>query len=522
MPGEPRPSGLHGAPLARWMWPFVVVALAAQLSAAGIADLHSGSEYAASCIVLGARVIVVALLFQLGLGRAARLVAPLGYLASLLLLFASQAGAGGGLRSLVLLPIVWGALYHRTWEAVVIAVGAVAVLGGAAALAGEAAAVTARLVLLWGSMGALVVISVQSLRRWLGAALAEREYALRRAETLGAITEALNSTLDPQTVVGTALRKVCDLTGVQDRRVRYLQEREGDLVALEAPEDGLTPRTVASSGHERERFAEARRTRSAARGRLPEAEGGRPPARAPDPVGPVNGRPATRPDERRSRPGGGFGTWIPVIAEDSVHGVLAIESTAGQMAPGELSLLGTIGQILELSLGNALAHERTERASMTDHLTSLANRRGLELLVNERRGRRPAGVLSVDVDDLKGANDTHGHDAGDEVIVAVARAIESVLRGGDVAARVGGDEFAVVIFDAGPEATATAARRMLDALARAPAGAHPARASVGIAHAGPEESVEDALRRADEAMYEAKRAGGMRLLIARDAPVGAG
>ncbi len=129
--------------------------------------------------------------------------------------------------------------------------------------------------------------------------------------------------------------------------------------------------------------------------------------------------------------------------------------------------------------------------------------------MRERRGRRPLAVLAIDVDGLKDVNDSYGHAAGDELLLQVADAIGSVLRSGDVVARVGGDEFACVVFDPDEYGGAYVAGRILDAVRAAPQRPHPPRVSIGVASVAPVGSFGAGMHRADAAMYEAKRAGGM-------------
>jgi len=98
---------------------------------------------------------------------------------------------------------------------------------------------------------------------------------------------------------------------------------------------------------------------------------------------------------------------------------------------------------------DAMLSEMSELAS-TDPLTQLANRRVLskhleEVLAGSVEHHIPAAVLLIDVDGLKRINDVHGHDTGDAVLVETARRIESITRSEDMASRVGGDEFVLVI-----------------------------------------------------------------------------
>jgi diguanylate cyclase (GGDEF)-like protein/PAS domain S-box-containing protein len=158
-----------------------------------------------------------------------------------------------------------------------------------------------------------------------------------------------------------------------------------------------------------------------------------------------------------------------------------------------------------------LTHQATH-----DPLTGLANRQLFdELLVRAvyrtDRSRAPAMVLYVDLDGFKDVNDAFGHQAGDRVLAETARRLEGVVRPGDVVARLGGDEFAVLCENL--QATSDAARiaeRVVEALRRpipVASGVAIVTASVGVAVALPGEAAGAVVGRADQAMYEAKRAG---------------
>ena len=149
-------------------------------------------------------------------------------------------------------------------------------------------------------------------------------------------------------------------------------------------------------------------------------------------------------------------------------------------------------------------------------MTGLANR---ELFRNDlvkamaRAERRPGSValLYLDLDNFKMVNDTLGHEAGDVVLKAVAACLEDVIRPSDTAARVGGDEFAIILDDVdGLEATIPIADRLFEALQKMPLPDQslPVHASIGIAVSGEHAlDLDHLLRNADYAMYEAKAGG---------------
>ncbi|WP_432959309.1 diguanylate cyclase [Micromonospora haikouensis] len=120
-------------------------------------------------------------------------------------------------------------------------------------------------------------------------------------------------------------------------------------------------------------------------------------------------------------------------------------------------------------------------------------------------------LLAIDVDGFKAVNDTYGHQAGDRLLVGLARALEAALRQGDELYRIGGDEFVAVIEVNRPEEAVRIAERLAEA-----ARGTGRTISVGVALPRPGESPEQALRRADQALYAVKRQGrdGVRLAAA--------
>lgn len=170
-------------------------------------------------------------------------------------------------------------------------------------------------------------------------------------------------------------------------------------------------------------------------------------------------------------------------------------------------------------------HLEVQRLANTDELTGLANARrfraelGAEMVRAGRYGR-PLALLLVDCDDLKLVNDGHGHGDGNRVLREVGRLIARTVRGPDLAARWGGDEFAVLQ----PEGTLDGARVLAERIRQAVRGLQlssskgqpiPLSVSIGIAVSPAMGQTEESLfAAADHGLYEAKRAGKDRVLSA--------
>jgi diguanylate cyclase (GGDEF)-like protein len=159
-------------------------------------------------------------------------------------------------------------------------------------------------------------------------------------------------------------------------------------------------------------------------------------------------------------------------------------------------------------------HERFRALALTDPLTGLANRRRMEEELRRRAGDDPHCVLlALDLDGFKGVNDVRGHDVGDMVLVAVAGRLRAAIRPGDLAARMGGDEFSVLVA-AGPEQAEAIARRLLADLVRPydlPGGTVHISSSIGLAVAAAAGDLPTLQRDADVALRFAKRRGKNRV-----------
>lgn len=174
-------------------------------------------------------------------------------------------------------------------------------------------------------------------------------------------------------------------------------------------------------------------------------------------------------------------------------------------------------------LAAALARERQlgrelAQAAVTDPLTGLYNRRGIEqesgrMVVDARASEWPLAVLTLDIDRFKEINDTFGHSAGDRVLVRVAERIRDELREGDCVGRFGGEEFIVILANADLMSARQVAERIRQNIEGADltdcVGSSLHRTvSIGVAPVDlAPDGLSDAIRAADAALYEAKRSG---------------
>ncbi|HZD80414.1 MAG TPA: GGDEF domain-containing protein [Actinomycetota bacterium] len=219
--------------------------------------------------------------------------------------------------------------------------------------------------------------------------------------------------------------------------------------------------------------------------------------------------------------------WVAVFGRPRELGLVVLGAGVALGAPvvvagGNVHDWARLATLLSVGTGMALLvyrffdglrHQTTRLQVLagTDPLTGAANRRAWDqelagALIRATRDGRPVCVALVDLDDFKGFNDSNGHQAGDRLLRQVAGAWQNQLRASDILARIGGDEFGILLPGCPLDMAATIVRRLRDSV---PA----ARCSIGVAEWDHREPVERLVARVDAALYEAKAAGRDRVVI---------
>ena len=209
----------------------------------------------------------------------------------------------------------------------------------------------------------------------------------------------------------------------------------------------------------------------------------------------------------------GSAYFVPVCDDDEVKAVLALTWPEPQ---AELRhplgrLLGLVADEAAVALERAELVGALERQATTDPLTGLPNRRALNdrltTLLGRGSRRRRLSVAILDLDRFKAYNDTHGHQAGDRLLREAAATWQAQLRPTDLLARLGGEEFAILLPDCDVDAAAQIVGRLCSAVGEGQT------ASAGIVAFDGRESSTRLLARADDALYRAKAAGRDRVIV---------
>jgi diguanylate cyclase (GGDEF)-like protein len=230
-------------------------------------------------------------------------------------------------------------------------------------------------------------------------------------------------------------------------------------------------------------------------------------------------------------PSSGSIAIVPILHNGRTTGVLvATRSETHAFSNVEAGLLEAIGDQLGLAIRHTQLFDELRRGSQQDDLTGLGNRRLLrirledELLRAERFGHR-VSVLAIDIDHFKALNDRHGHPTGDAALRKLAGLMTRNLRRIDTIARVGGEEFVVLLPRTSLEDAEQVAEKIRSLVEQTlfPGGAGQPGGhltiSIGVATREPEESGPNLLARADMALYDAKDRGRNRVVVARQASI---
>ena len=217
---------------------------------------------------------------------------------------------------------------------------------------------------------------------------------------------------------------------------------------------------------------------------------------------------------------------VPLLVEHRAIGALNVYRLGEQagFSATEAVVVERFAMMAALAFDSARQREVLRAQARTDGLTGLLNQHAcrerleLELAATLAAGR-PLGLVAIDLDHFKSINDTHGHAEGDRVLQAVAKRLSSVVRASDVAARLGGEEFALILPGAGPAHSLESAERARRAIAEISVGGRALTASAGIATSPQNsENAGQLLELADAALYCAKRAGRNRCQHSLQAP----
>lgn len=218
---------------------------------------------------------------------------------------------------------------------------------------------------------------------------------------------------------------------------------------------------------------------------------------------------------------------VPLLKEDNVLGVLNVESGHEPLTENDVNLLNALAGSVAIAIDNARLHAEVKRMAMTDVISSLANRRAFDELLEVEltrasRYHHPLSLIILDLDSFKEYNDRWGHPAGDVRLREVANLLRLNVREPDVAARYGGEEFAIILPDTSkPGAVKLAERLRCSAEESAPEESEDSypvpgyTLSLGVA-TFPDDaaSIEELLLMADNAELMAKRLGKNRVYAA--------
>lgn len=213
---------------------------------------------------------------------------------------------------------------------------------------------------------------------------------------------------------------------------------------------------------------------------------------------------------------------VPLIAQKQEFGWFCVFSAREELAGAEMDFLGLFAKQIEMAITIADLFQAVREQAVTDALTGLYNRRYFEEAIEKevqraKRQKQPFSIIGIDLDYLKKINDTYGHNFGDAAIKTIAEVLKSNARSVDVPARIGGEEFNVLLPGINSEGAMIAAERIRKSIESVEIDTigH-ITGSLGVAtYFEHSENVEELLELTDQAMYTSKRNGRNRVTIAQ-------
>ncbi len=213
---------------------------------------------------------------------------------------------------------------------------------------------------------------------------------------------------------------------------------------------------------------------------------------------------------------------VPLVAQGKEFGWFCIFSAREELASAEMDFLGLFAKQIEMAITIADLFQAVREQAVTDALTGLYNRRYFEEALEKevqraKRQKQPFSIIGIDLDYLKKINDTYGHTFGDLAIKTIADVLKVNARSVDVAARIGGEEFNVLLPGINSEGALVAAERIRRSIERAEIDTvgH-ITGSLGVAtYFEHSENAEELLELTDQAMYTSKREGRNRVTVAK-------
>ena len=210
---------------------------------------------------------------------------------------------------------------------------------------------------------------------------------------------------------------------------------------------------------------------------------------------------------------------VPVVFRDHVTGLIALYNTGARaFTDDDAQVAELFASQVAIALDNSRRVELMERQAVTDELTGLYNRRAFALMGDKEVGRarryqRPLALILFDIDHFKTVNDSHGHLIGDHVLRVLTERVTKTTRATDIVCRYGGEEFIVLMPEAGRDEAVAMAERLREEISRmtvvTAGGTLSLTISLGVAGLGQngDEDLDSLIARADRAMYQAKAAG---------------